>query len=125
MERENPGKSKEDYLEAILMVINEKGACRLTDLANQAGHSKASASNAVRQMEDEGLVCRDDWRILLTERGMEIARRTLDKHTYFKGLLLRIGVDEATAEAEACNMEHDISDDTFRKMVKSLDYKDH
>ena len=61
------GRSKEDYLEAILVVIREKGACRSTDIAAQVHYSKPSVSVALHKLEDDGLVVRDDWRVLLTE----------------------------------------------------------
>ena len=61
------GRSKEDYLEAILVVIREKGACRSTDIAAQLHYSKPSVSVALHKLEDDGMVVRDDWRVLLTE----------------------------------------------------------
>lgn len=53
--------SKEDYLEAILVCIKKYGACRVTDVADQLGHSKASVSVALSKLENEGLVVKDDW----------------------------------------------------------------
>ncbi len=54
------GRSKEDYLEAILVVIREKGACRSTDIAAQLHYSKPSVSVALHKLEDggEGSLCR-------------------------------------------------------------------
>ena len=54
MQSQNIGKSKEDYLEAILMQIDKNGACRVTDVANQLGFSKPSVSVALKKLEDDG-----------------------------------------------------------------------
>ena len=103
MEKESIGKSREDYLEAILILIRKKGACRSTDVASQLGFSKPSASIALKKLEEEGFIVRDDWRILLTEAGQKIAENMLDKHSFFTGWFEKIGIDAATAEEEACS----------------------
>lgn len=110
------GKSSEDYLENILLIIREKGACRPTDVAEQMNFSKPSVSVALKKLEEEGYIVRDDWRILLTERGREVAGRTLEKHEYFRALFEAVGIDAETAEKEACLVEHVISEDSFRKL---------
>ena len=114
------GRSKEDYLEAILVVIREKGACRSTDIAAQLHYSKPSVSVALHKLEDDGLVVRDDWRVLLTEEGRKVAEQTLEKHMFFLRLFESVGVDHMTAEKEACAVEHLISEDSFRKMQAGL-----
>jgi Mn-dependent DtxR family transcriptional regulator len=114
------GKSKEDYLEAILIQINLNGACRSTDVAAQLGFSKPSASIALKKLEDEGYIIRDDWKVLLTDKGRAIAQMTYDKHSFFKKWLKRTGIDEKTAEEEACQIEHIISGESFDKIKDYL-----
>ncbi len=114
------GKSKEDYLEAILIQINKNGACRSTDVAAQLGFSKPSASIALKKLEDEGYIVRDDWKVLLTDAGREIAQATYEKHSFFKKWLLAVGIDNNVAEKEACQIEHIISSDSFDKIKKYL-----
>lgn len=109
-------KSKEDYLEAVLIQIHKNGACRITDVANQLGYSKPSVSVALRKLEEEGFIEKDDWRILLTEEGRRIAERMLDKHSFFKEWFTMIGIEENVAVEEACQLEHIISDDSFHKI---------
>ena len=113
-------RSREDYLEAILSLITEKGACRATDIADYLGFSRPSVSVALKKLEDGGLVRRDDWRILLTEEGESIARETLEKHTFFTGLFTACGIEPHVAENEACLIEHAISDSSFRLLKAGL-----
>jgi len=110
------GKSREDYLESILIQIKQYGACRLTDVASEMGVSKPSTSVAIKKLEEEGYVLRDDWRILLTESGTEIATRMYDRHTFFTDLFVEMGIDKEKAMEEACLIEHSISDDSFEKI---------
>ena len=120
MDRTLIGKSKEDYLEAILIQINKNGACRSTDVATQLGFSKPSASIALKKLEEDGYIIRDDWKIVLTDSGREIAQATYEKHAFFTGWLERVGIDKKTAEDEACLMEHIISRDSFLKIREYL-----
>ena len=67
--------SAENYLEAILMVREEKGAVRSIDVVNHLGFSKPSVSVAMKHLEADDLIRRDgDGYICLTESGEEIAR---------------------------------------------------
>ena len=107
-------KSVEDYLEAILMIEEEKGIVRSVDVAAHLNYSKPSVSIAMHNLEEDGSVKRgDDGRLLLTERGRAIAEQTLARHRFLTGSLEDIGVDADVAERDACGMEHSISAETF------------
>ncbi|MCR5153562.1 MAG: metal-dependent transcriptional regulator [Lachnospiraceae bacterium] len=116
MDNVSIGKSGEDYLEAILLQIRKNGACRTTDVAAAMGFSKPSASIAIKKLEDEGYIVRDEWKVCLTEEGARIAEATIEKHTFFRKFLLKAGIDEKTADDEACLMEHAISETSFEKL---------
>ena len=107
-------KSVEDYLEAILMIEEEKGIVRSVDVAAHLNYSKPSVSIAMHNLEEDGSIKRgDDGRLLLTERGRAIAEQTLARHRFLTGCLEDIGVDSDVAERDACGMEHSISAETF------------
>ena len=40
---------------------------------------------------------------------------------YLKELLLKIGIDNDTAEKEACDIEHVLSDDSFEKLKNYIE----
>ena len=44
---------------------------------------------------------------------MAIAETMLDRHHTLTRFLMALGIDAATAEADACKIEHDISQKTF------------
>ena len=112
--------SSEDYLEAILVIRRLRGSCRNVDIAERLGVSKASVTKALGNLTRRGLaevVGRD---VRLTEEGGRLAEATLDKHRFFERLLVESGVDAETASAEACRMEHCLSEGSFRKLADRL-----
>lgn len=107
--------SKEDYLESILLLQRElERPIRSFELSEQMNLSKPSVCRAVNILRDEELVEMDsDYYISLTEKGVAEAKRVYAKHCYFKAVLMNAGVEEETAENEACRIEHIISDTSF------------
>ncbi len=110
-------RSSEDYLEAILVIREKKGSCRSVDVAAHLGFSKPSVSVAVSKLVDSGCVeRREDGQLLLTEKGLSIARSTLDKHLLLTDLFCSLGVSADTAEHDACLIEHHLSEETYEKL---------
>ena len=116
MEQKTIGKSKEDYLKAILIVLKEHGACRNVDVSVRLGVSKSSTCIAIKKLEQDGLVEKDEWRILLTKKGRILAENLYEKDLFFSSLFKQIGVSEKVAERDACMIEHVISEETYSKL---------
>ena len=112
--------SAENYLEAILMVRQEKGVVRAIDIVNKLGFSKPSVSVAMKNLETNEFINRDkDGFIHLTESGEEIAQMIYERHNLLTDIFVRIGVDPETAREDACKVEHDLSEDTFECIKKA------
>ena len=120
MEQKTIGKSKEDYLKAILIVLKEHGACRNVDVSVRLGVSKSSTCIAIKKLEQDGLVEKDEWRILLTPKGRILAENLYEKDLFFSSLFKQIGVSEKVAERDACMIEHVISEETYCKLKNYL-----
>ncbi len=113
--------SAENYLETIFMLKNKKGYVRSIDIANELHFSKPSVSVAMKHFREEGyIVTEEDGAINLTEKGLEIARRVYERHHILARALILLGVDEETAYADSCKIEHDISEQTFEKIKEHL-----
>ena len=109
--------ARDDYLEAILLITQAKGHCRSIHIAEELEVSKPSVSVAVGKLAEEGLVTLDEDKLIhLTEAGRALAEETYAKHTYLRAFLIGLGVEEETAEKEACAMEHALSADSFRRL---------
>ena len=120
----NIHESAEDYLEAILMLCKQHGSARSVDIAARLGVSKPSVSFAMKKLRENGYILMgDDSRITLTETGESIACRVLERHDLLCSMLMRLGVSEDTARADACKMEHDISQQTFEALRRHGEQK--
>ena len=96
------------------MMQQEHGYIRSIDIADKLGVTKPSVTYATKRLRENGYITMDkDGLITLTEQGMAIAASMLDRHHTLTRFLMALGVDAATAEADACKIEHDISQKTF------------
>lgn len=115
--------SGEDYLEAIFILQKKKGESevRSVDLARHMGFSKPSICHAVGLLRDGSFLVMDkDGFLHLTEKGQEVAEKIYERHCFFTEQLIAMGVDEKTAEQDACKIEHVISDISFRKLKEKV-----
>ena len=112
--------SGEDYLEAVLMLQKKNGMVRSVDLARHMEVSKPSVCHAVATLRDGGfLTMGEDHFLHLTDVGREVAERIYERHCFFTEQLIATGVDPKTAEADACRIEHIISQDSFEKIRRA------
>lgn len=114
-------KASEDYLEAMLMMKEEHGYIRSIDIAAHLGVTKPSVSYATRRLRENGYITMDeDGLITLTDTGMEIATKVYTRHKILSQFFMSLGVDRETALEDACNVEHDISKETFNAICKHI-----
>ncbi len=111
--------SGEMYLEAILVLFKNNGFVRSIDVSEYLGYSKPSVSRAMGILRTGGYINMDkDGSITLTDTGREIAEKIYERHTVLSNLLMRLGVSEEAATADACKLEHAISDESFDAIKK-------
>ena len=113
--------SGEDYLERILILKEKNGQVRSIDIATDMGFSKPSISIAMRKLKEGGFISIDDSGFIsLTETGQTIAVRIYERHQVLTSLFVSLGVPEDIAMRDACKIEHDLSDETFEAIKKTL-----
>lgn len=106
--------SGEMYLESILQLSQKQANVRSIDISEYMGYSKPSVSRAMGLLRNGGYIQVDkDGFITLTDSGREIAQKIYERHTVLTQLLIRLGVSPETAAADACKMEHALSDESF------------
>lgn len=111
--------SAEDYLESILMLKERNGMVRSIDIANELDFTKASVSVAMKKLRENGYIEMDaDGFISLTALGQNTAARVYQRHKLLTEFFVRLGVDPAVAAADACKVEHDLSEETFEKLLE-------
>ncbi len=111
--------SAEDYLERILMVRERKGVVYSIDIAHELNFSKPSVSVAMKRLRENGYIQMDaDGAITLLPPGEEIATRIYARHQLLTEFLTQLGVSPKNAAADACKIEHDISEESYERIKK-------
>ena len=110
----------EDYLEAILVVSEEKGYARVKDICKELGIKPPTVVEMVKKLNDQGyLIYRKYEGMYLTPKGEEIGRIIKDRHSTILAFLMFIGVPEKIANDDACIIEHDLNPKTVEQ-IKNL-----
>ena len=113
--------SAEDYLEAILVVGKRRGAVRSIDIANELGFSKPSVSVAMKKLRESGHIEMDQSGFIrLLPSGREIAEHIYERHRILTDFFVYLGVSGDVASADACKVEHDLSNETFEKIKEHV-----
>ena len=108
------------YLESVLVLSEKDEPVRSLDVANHLGFSKPSVSRAMGKLKTEGYIKIDpQGYITLTRKGESIAKNIYEKRVVLKDFIMSLGVNEKTAEADACRIEHVLSDESFAALKKA------
>lgn len=112
------------YLEAIYVLSQKNGKIRAIDIGAYLGYTKPSVSRAVGLLKkSEHISVDSDGYISLTPKGEAFAEQLYERHTVLTNMLMALGIDEETATADACRIEHVISEKSFAAVKKHyLDY---
>ncbi|MCU0799446.1 MAG: metal-dependent transcriptional regulator [Candidatus Thermoplasmatota archaeon] len=105
---------EEDYLEAILHVVNRKGYAKVTDISKHLGCSAATVTEMFIRLSDRGMVNYEKYGgVTLTEKGRNIGTEIDARHQLIRDFLLVLGVTNEVAEIDACMIEHRVHQETL------------
>ena len=122
MRLQEPG---EMYLESIYVLTKNNPHVRAIDVGEYMGYSKPSVSRAVGLLKSGNYITiDDDGHITLTEAGLKTAEKIMRRHELLTELLVSLGVDRTVAAADACKMEHVISDETYEAIHNHMQNMD-
>lgn len=112
----------EDYVELIYRLEGEAPeGVRTVDLVAALAVAQPTVTKTLERLQRDGLVeVEPRRRVLLTERGRELARASLERHETIVSFLRAIGVPEAQAELDAEGIEHHVSEVTLAAMRQHL-----
>ncbi len=114
----NIHESAEDYLETILRLYETNAHVRSIDIATELNVTKPSVSRAMKLLREGNYIVVDDaGGITLLPEGRAIAERIYTRHKQLTDFFVGLGVDPDVAAHDACKIEHDLSDETFEKMM--------
>jgi len=120
--------SKEDYLETIMILSNEKDTetgekkkVHAIDIVHERNYSKPSVSIAMKKLvESNDITINGKDEISLTPKGKKLAARIYERHETFRKWLISLGVNKDVAVEDACKIEHYLSEESFQAIKKFL-----
>ena len=110
---------EEEYLEAILILEEQRGKVRVKELSEMLGVKPPSVIEYLERLVRKGLVdyAKGRGEIRLTKEGRRIAEQVYRKHMLLRKFLEMIGVPEKVAEEDACKIEHVVSKITLDRII--------
>ena len=114
--------STEEYLEALYTLTQNGQVATTSEISKRLKVSPASVSEMLKKLADSGYVNHSPYQgVTLTRKGFDLAEKMTRKHRLLESFLhnmLHIGKDKV--HAEACAMEHSLSDETERALCQTL-----
>lgn len=113
----------EDYLKAIEKIIEKKGYAQVKDVSKELDLSSPSVTGMFQKLTKMGYINYEKYGgVTLTSEGEKIAKKTMEKHSIIKDFLLLIGIENETANNDACKIEHILTPETFDRFEKFVEY---
>ena len=111
----------EDYVELIADLLREEGEARAVELARRMGVSQATVTATVARLQRDGLVETKPYRgLFLSPTGERMAASAKARHELVVRFLVAVGLDAATAEADAEGLEHHVSEAALAAFARFL-----
>lgn len=114
----------ENYLEAILILMQNEPVARAKDIAERMNVNRSSVTGALQALRDRGLVNYEPYGyVTLTPTGLDAAKKVLWRHEALRTFFITIlGIPEDEADDAACKMEHGISKTIVSRLVQLSDF---
>ena len=110
-----PKKTLEGYIEVIYELENEKGIGRTSDIARVLAVKGASVTQMLQKLKEKKYVRYTAYKgAYLTEKGNIHAKQLIKKHTVLAEFFMMLGIDKKTANDDASEIEHHVSNETIR-----------
>ncbi len=117
-----PKQDVEEYLEAILDIELDKGVAKTSEIAKALGVSPSSVTEVIQRLNRNNLIFYEPYKgAKLTEKGLKIANKIKRKHRIVEVFLSDyLKITPENIHAEACRMEHCVSDEVTNALCKMM-----
>jgi DtxR family Mn-dependent transcriptional regulator len=116
----------EEYLEALHILARNGEKVTTTRISEYLNIAPASVTEMLKKLADKGYADYSPYQgATLTDKGLEIGKKMSRKHRLLERFLhdvLRIGNDRV--HAQACDMEHSLSDEAEESLCRFLNHPD-
>jgi DtxR family Mn-dependent transcriptional regulator len=118
-----PSGREEGYIETIYNLIQTHGYARVADISETLNVKPPSVTNMLQRLDKQKFVTYTKYRgVILTPKGKYLAKALERRHKALRGLLIMMGVNEETADRDACEIEHRIDHETVKRLAKFVEY---
>jgi len=116
--------SLEDYLEAILRVVQEKQVARAKDVGRRLNVGRSSVTGALHALADRELIHYAPYDLVtLTDKGRALAGAVARRHEVLRDFFVKVlAVGAADADAAACKMEHAVPEGVLWRLVEYIEF---
>lgn len=119
-------KTIEEYIETIFVLEQRNGRAQTGMIAAQMGVKPPTITEMLPKLERAGLIHYESYNgATLTRSGKKMARELVQKHRIIADLLEIIGIDREPAEADACQIEHHVSQETLKRLEQFVEFARH
>ncbi|QSO53118.1 transcriptional regulator MntR [Alicyclobacillus curvatus] len=118
--------SKEDYMEAIWTLIQNKGYARTVDLAERLGVNSASVSKMIQRLDEDGLLVYERYKgMVLTADGTKLGQKLSARHQLLERFFEHLGLDiQAEIHETVEGIEHYVNANVLRQIEVLVNYID-
>jgi DtxR family Mn-dependent transcriptional regulator len=114
---------EEDYLEAILHIVDRKGYAKVGDISRHLHCSAATVTEMFGRLSEKGYVNYEKYGgVTLTSDGRRIGTEIDRRHHIIKGFLEVLGVDPEIADKDACEIEHSLDPVTVDRLRGFMEF---
>ena len=114
---------KEDYVEIIYELIQEKGYAKPVDIASHLHVTPPTVTVMLDRLHKEQLIVHEKYGgIVLTEKGTSMAQIIGQRHELLVSFLRLFGVEEATAQKDTEGLEHYIARGSLELLARFVEY---
>ena len=118
-----PSETIEQYIEIVFLLQQKHGKAHTTDIASALRLKPSSVTEMLQKLTAKGLVdYRPYYGVTLTSEGENLAKELMARHETLAEFLQIIGVDNETAETDACQIEHNVTSKTMERLNKFVEF---
>jgi len=116
-------KTSEEYIETIYLLEKRDGCAKTGKISLEMRIRPASVTEMLRKLQDEKYINYEPYRgAKLTERGKKVAHELMKTHRIIAYFLQIIGIEEVTADIDACQIEHHVSSKTIKRLARFIEF---
>lgn len=116
-------RKEEDYLEVIYKLSTRKGYARIKNISEVLDVKPPSVVGMAKKLSNKGfLIYEKNEPLVLTKKGIILAKSVKVKHETFKKFFEILLVPEIVAKKDSLKIEHNLNPITIEQLTKFIEF---